>query len=452
MILLKNIRFLDTKVYSVAIAEGEFTRVSLQEGLEPPLASSITLARYAELSEDREWCRAQQKVVVDAEGELLVPGAIDVHVHSRDPGFPEKETWQTLGQAAFRGGVVAVVDMPNTFPPTMNRDQVLDKALRAQASGLDFRFLLGVGSANLSSLSSLLQDKTLPICGLKIFYGQSTGNLQFADLDLLASKLPQFQDYMLVFHAEDQCCIEENTRTLSPSREYASLGSSYAVHSELRDSRSAVQATAAILRWAKRWGRAVHIAHVSTPAEMELIVAARREGLKVSSEVCPHHLLFSTADYERLGGFLKVNPPVRSPEEVVDLRRYFARGAIDCFATDHAPHTREEKQRPYAQCPSGIPAVEFFWPLFYRAAQSSGASIPDLVSMVSLTPAKLFGFSRLGALRPGFRASWAWVKRTAGVIAPTDIRARCQWSPYQGEPAVLSVQATWQDGICRYLG
>ncbi len=452
MISIKNARFADGKFYSFTISNSCFSGVFTQESLEAVLPSTVSLQRYAELSADPDFAAKNQQLNVDAGGALLVPAAIDVHVHSRDPGFPEKETWGSLAQAAFRGGVVAVVDMPNTVPPTLGREELLDKAERSRRTPLEARFLLGVSSNNLEVLAPLLQDPSLPLSGLKIFYGQSTGNLQFADLEGLAGKLPQFQNYRLVFHAEDQCCIDDNSRALSLSGAYASLGGSYAVHSMLRDSNSALQATAAIVGWAKRWQRAVHIAHVSTPAEMALIVAARAEGVLVSAEVCPHHLLLSTDDYQRLAGFLTVNPPVRSRQEVSALRRYFVGGAIDCFASDHAPHTRREKLRPYPQCPSGVPSLEFFWPLFYRAVLASGGSIPDLLSMVSLTPATLFGFTGLGGLRSGLRASWVWLTPQEGQIASTDIRAQCQWSPYLGDPAVVSTQATWQDGICRYLG
>jgi dihydroorotase len=453
MIIIKNARFADGSLHSLALSGGQFSETHRQKSEEHIAEAHLSLEAYAARSQDPAWIAAQTgPLLVDARGELVVPGGIDVHLHSRDPGFPEKETWGTLGEAAFRGGVVAVVDMPNTEPPTLYREEILDKAARARASGLYFKFLLGVTAENLEGLPALLQDPSLPLCGLKIYYGQSTGNLHFVDLEQLATKVPQLHNSMLVFHAEDQNCIDRHSRALSPTGDYASVTESYAVHSLIRDSDSAVQATTALIRWAKRWKRAIHIAHVSTPDEMALIAAARAEGVHISSEVCPHHLLLSVHDYEQLGGFLKVNPPVRSRVEVDLLRRYMGQGSIDCFVTDHAPHTKAEKLRPYSSCPSGIPAIEFYWPLFAQACALSGASMATLLSMVSSTPARLFGFPRLGHLAPGYLASFVWLSsEEPRTISPDQVKAHCGWSPYIGTRVPVCVKATWQEGTCRYI-
>jgi dihydroorotase len=452
VICISNIRYLDGSLHRLRIAAaGQILEAKPQGKLLPPPGGALSLARYAELSSDPSWHMRAAPLEIDAAGEILAPAAIDAHVHSRDPGFPDKESWDTLAQAAYRGGVVAVVDMPNTFPPTLDRENIRDKAARADKSGLGYRFLLGVTAENLPRIPELLRDKTLPLCGLKIYYGQSTGNLRFVDLEQLAHKVPQLQDYMLVFHAEDQCRIDCQSRALSPEADYASVPSSYAVHSQIRDSESALQASIAILQWAQRWKRRVHIAHVSTPDEMALIAAARRDGIPVSCEVCPHHLLLSTLDYERLGGFLKVNPPVRSESEMLLLRRYLAEGSIDCFVTDHAPHTTREKRQPYATCPSGMPASEFFWPLFYHACKLSGTSAAALLPMVSSTPARLFGFPGLGQLAAGYAASFVWLREEEHTVTPESVAAHCGWSPYTGTRLPLRVQATWQEASCKFI-
>ncbi|MEZ4741016.1 MAG: amidohydrolase family protein [Bdellovibrionota bacterium] len=415
-----------------------------------PVTTSIHNAKFdlADFVKNRN--PSTDIINIDCKAELILPAAIDVHVHSREPGFSHKEDWMTLSNAAFKGGVVAVCDMPNTLPPTMSRADIEEKAHIAQKSKLAFKLYLGVGKANIGSLKNILSDPSLPLCGLKVYYGQSTGELMYDDLETLAKALPENMRGVLTFHSEDQCRIDHNEKELLTGYNSKDDSLPYELHSKIRSSDSAWQSTKVILEWAKKWQQPVHIAHISTPAEMELIEEARQGGLHVTAEVAPHHLIFSTDDYEHLGPLLKMNPPVRSPEEVHELRNYFAKGLIDYFATDHAPHTLVEKNQPYKLCPSGVPSIEYFWPLLLLLADQTGLSPVQTLQMGAAKAAIPFGFSSLGKLEVGYDASFVWISRQTQTIRNKEVVSKCRWSPYDGMELPYTVCATWHKGQLVY--
>jgi dihydroorotase len=383
--------------------------------------------------------------IVDAAGATLLPGGVDAHVHSRDPGLEHKETWATLARGAWRGGVVAVADMPNTIPPTMTRAAVLEKAERAAASGLAFRLLAGVGASNIRDVAALLTDPSLPVCALKVFYGKTTGELMYDDLETLGRSLPADGSKLIVFHSEDQCTVDCNQK--QHAGELASRdNAAFAVHSKVRSSAAAHASTRTILAWAKGYGRPIHIAHVSTPVEIELIAEARAAGVRVTSEVAPHHLLLSVDDYPRLGPLAKMNPPLRSRAEVDQLLRLVGQGAVDIFATDHAPHTLAEKQVEVGRSPSGVPAVELFYPLVLEIARLTGLAAETAVAMASARPAALFGFEGLGRIADGFEANFAALTREALVVRGEEVVSKCGWTPYDGRRLPHGVQGTWYRG------
>lgn len=388
----------------------------------------------------------------DGEGLSLFPAGIDVHVHSRDPGYTHKEDWQNLARSAYKGGVVGVVDMPNTFPPTFHPKDVKEKARIAENSGLDYKILLGTGADNIDSLRETLCDPSLPLAGIKVYYGQSTGNLMFSDLEALEAALPRNYNGILVFHSEDQCRIDHRQESLLVSPEHDKSNRQFEVHSAIRDSESAWISTRKILDWARTCPFRVHLAHASTPKEITWLDESRMSGGRLSSEVSPHHVLLDTGDYERLGPFLKVNPPVRSSEEVRELREQLKAGLIDCFATDHAPHTIEEKQRAYHDCPSGIPSIEFYWPLLALVAKKCGLSLEQIAPMAGLNPAKLFGFDDLGRLSVGSQASFVLLESSEWTIKNENVAAKCGWSPYTGMKVPAKVMGTWHKGRCVYTG
>ena len=387
-----------------------------------------------------------QGTVVDAGGRTVLPAAIDVHVHSRDPGLTHKEDWHTLARGAWRGGVIAVADMPNTLPATMTRSAVMEKAERARASGLEHAFFLGVGLGNINEIRSLLLDQELPLCGLKVFYGRTTGELLYDDLETLARVLPDHGEKVVVFHSEDQCTIDCNHQRFS--RQLTETGNAaFAVHSAIRSSDAAHASTRTIIEWARTtYRRPIHIAHISTAVEVELVAEARARGVPVTCEVAPHHLLFSTADYERLGPLVKMNPPLRSPEEVEALSRLFAQGAIEIFATDHAPHTLAEKYADVAHSPSGVPGVELYYQLLIACSKRFGMSLDRAVAMATSAPANLLGWRHKGRLAPGNDADFVIIGDDEHTIVTQDVVSKCGWTPYAGWHVPCDVLGTWNRG------
>jgi dihydroorotase len=398
------------------------------------------------LSSAPDFASLAPAAVIDAAGATIVPAGIDVHVHSRDPGLTQKETWDTLALGAYRGGVVAVADMPNTLPPTMTREAVLAKAARARASGLEFRLLLGVGAANIGQVGALLADPELPLCALKVFYGRTTGELLYDDLETLARSLPASGEKPVVFHSEDQCTVDCNQARLG-DRLSGRANADFAVHSEIRSSAAAHASTRKVLEWARTvYRRPIHIAHVSTPLEVELVAEAKARGVPVTCEVAPHHLLLSTDDYGSLGPLAKMNPPLRSPEEVAALRRLVGKGEVDLFATDHAPHLLAEKRVDVAHSPSGVPSLELFWPLILAIAEITGLAPETACTMAAERPAALFGFRGMGRIAAGCAADFAWLAREPSPVRGQEVVSKCGWTPYDGATLPGRVLGTWTRG------
>lgn len=421
-----NGRLRDGKLYSFSILGGRFASLTQQEALVTPVG-----------------------VDQDLNGHWVLPPMVDIHVHSRSPGHPHKETWTSLGQAALRGGVGLVCDMPNTQPPTIDAASLVAKASLARTAAVPAQFYIGVCAENLRLLPDLLADYGNLICGFKIYYGKTTGTLLFDDLEQLARALPRPFPGILAFHSEDQCAIDRNRAQREPLGKLPEPAA-FGVHSAIRSAAAAMTSTAAILDWGQRHKIPLHIAHLSTPQEMELITAARSRGTQVTCEVAPHHLIFSTADYSRLGGFIKMNPPVRSQQERDALCRYFADGSIDVFATDHAPHTIAEKRNTsYDACPSGVPGVELFAPLLLTLAKNHGLSFEAAVAMGVDNPLRLLGLPpEFGQIAPGLAANFVVIREATYQLA-TSIHggtALCGWTPYDGLELHYRVESTWLNG------
>lgn len=430
--------------FGFAVAGGRFSAVGMQPGRVPTPPDAQSLDAFDATS-------AAASAVFDARGATILPAGIDAHVHSRDPGLTRKETWATLAAGAFRGGVTTVCDMPNTIPPTMTAADVRAKAEIAAASGAHFSLLLGVGASNIQDVARILYDPHLPVCALKVFYGKTTGELLWDDLEMLGRMLPPDGDKLLVFHSEDQCTVDCNQARFQ-GRLQERDNASFSVHSAIRSSDAAHASTRAILDWAVKWGGRTHIAHISTPVEVELVAAAKARGAQVSCEVAPHHLLLSTDDYERLGPLVKMNPPLRSPAEVALLQKQFGEGLIDVWATDHAPHLLEEKHSEVGKSPSGVPGVELFYQLLLLCAQRFQLPIEQAVAMATSAPARLFGLKGLGAISAGNFAEFVCLGDTARTVRGEEVVSKCGWTPYDGVQVPRDVTGTWCRGNRVYAG
>lgn len=427
-----------TLKYDADLYKGQFIQTALEDLDE-------NIPAYRNIKFDKE-----QYEVVDGQGLTVVPAAIDIHVHSRDPGFTYKEDWLSLEKACYKGGVAAVCDMPNTMPATMDRESIRAKELKAHETQLFYKFFLGVGKNNIHELKDLLLDDSLNLSGLKVYYGQSTGDLMYSDLEKLHEVLPQNIPGMLVFHSEDQCMIDHNAEDLKDKTHQCTKPRDFAVHSTLRSSEAAMSSTKIILEWALKNKRKIHIAHVSTPQEIKLIEKFKARGLKVSSEVAPHHLFFSTDDYERLGALIKMNPPVRSKEEVEELRRLFSLGKIEYFATDHAPHTLEEKNQSYNKCPSGVPALELYWPLLLQLKEELNMPGSMVLDMAYAKANREMGFEKLGYENKDQSGSFSLIEKCKYKLTRESLVAKVGWSPYEGLEFNYRVYGTWHNNKMVY--
>lgn len=371
---------------------------------------------------------------IDASGLCVLPGVIDSQVHFREPGMEHKEDIESGSRSALLGGVTSYLEMPNTNPTTTSRDQLEDKLQRAgERSWSNYGFFVGASLENLDDLKDL---ETLPgTPGIKIFVGSSTGPLLVSDEPDLRRALESGRKRVSI-HAEDEPRNRERRSLLSEHPHPRE-------HPYLRDAESARIATQKVLRLSEETGRPVHILHVSTADEPPLIAAAKRAGLGTSAEVTPQHLWFEAPDcYERLGPLAQMNPPIRGAEHRRALWRALREGVFDVFGSDHAPHTLEEKRKPYPGSPSGMPGVQTLLPALTTFAAHGRFSLETIVQMTSRAPARLFGISGKGEIAPGYDADLVLLDPARSyVLERSMIASKCAWSPYEGETFTGSVEA-----------
>ncbi len=359
---------------------------------------------------------------LDATGLHVLPGVIDTQVHFREPGNEHKEDLATGTAAAALGGVTGIFEMPNTAPPTTTREAFADKMARAAGRArVDYAFFIGAAPGNIDDLATLEQ---LPGCsGIKLFMGSSTGNLLMADDDNIGRALANGHRRMAV-HAEDEPRLKEREALLSAD-------SPAEMHPVWRDAESARLATERLLRLARRYNRLVHVLHVSTGDEMVMLRKARDIA---TVETTPQHLtLFAPDCYRRLGNYARMNPPIRDESHRTALWEAIADGTVDVIGSDHAPHTREEKDRPYIESPSGMPGVQTLVPIMLDHVNAGRLSLQRFVDLTSAGPARIYRIANKGRIAEGFDADFTLVDlKAARRIEDSWIASRCGWTPFAG--------------------
>jgi dihydroorotase len=357
---------------------------------------------------------------IDATGLTILPGVIDTHVHFREPGGEHKEDLQTGSLAAVLGGVTAVFEMPNTSPTTTNAAALAGKLDRARGRmHCDHAFWVGGTAENVGDIPEM--ERLPGAAGIKVFMGSSTGDLLVPDDEGVRAILSKTRR-RAAFHSEDEFRLRER---LGERRE-----GDPASHPVWRDAEAAISSTRRLVAIARETGAPIHVLHVSTAEEMRFL--AEQKDI-ASIEVTPHHLTFSADDYTRLGTLLQMNPPVRDAEHRSALWAGVADGTADILGSDHAPHTLEEKARPYPQSPSGMPGVQTLVPVMLNHVAHGRMSLQRFVDMTSAGPARLFGIARKGRIAVGYDADITVVdlKRKA-TIENAGIASRCGWTPYDG--------------------
>lgn len=360
------------------------------------------------------------ETIVDCRNLHVLPGVIDSHVHMREPGAEQKEDLETGSQAAILGGVTSVFEMPNTSPATVTEEALVAKIKRAtHRMYCDFAFYVGATQSNWRELAIL---EHLPGCaGIKVFMGSSTGDLLVDDDEGVLRVLKNITR-RASFHSEDEM------RLLS--RKSERVQGNPASHPVWRDAEAARLCTERLLRLARRTGKRVHVLHISTAEELPLL-AERRDVATV--EATPHHLTFSSDDYERLGNLIQMNPPIRDARHRDALWSAIASGLVDTVGSDHAPHTLEDKAKSYPSSPSGMPGVQTLVPVMLEHVSKGRLTIERFVDLTSHGPQRVYGISRKGRIAEGYDADITIVDlKQERRIENNWIASRCGWTPYHG--------------------
>jgi len=365
---------------------------------------------------------ASTESVFEAKGLHVLPGVIDSQVHFREPGNEHKEDLESGTRAAVMGGVTAVFEMPNTSPPTLSTADLSDKINRADGRAwCDFAFFVGAAKENISRLPGLEQ---LPgCCGIKVFMGSSTGSLLLADKRQLREVMARGRRRIAI-HAEDE-------ERLKARFDYARDGGKPYCHPIWRDEETAVMATRRALELADETRRRIHVLHVTTAQEMELL--AWHKDL-ATVEVTPQHLTLAAPEvYDRLGTLAQMNPPIRDEKQRAGLWRAVASGVVDVIGSDHAPHTLDEKAKPYPQSPSGMPGVQTLVPVMLNHVHEGRLTLERFVDLTAAGPARIYNVARKGRIAVGYDGDLTIVDLKAKRTIGNDwIVSKCGWTPFDG--------------------
>ncbi|MCA9236225.1 MAG: dihydroorotase [Planctomycetales bacterium] len=373
---------------------------------------------------------------VDAAGLHLIPGVIDDQVHFREPGLTHKEDLRTASRACAKGGVTTFLEMPNTVPNATTQERINEKlALAAEKSVVNYGFYIGATPQNLADLKSAARTP-----GIKIFIGSSTGDLLVDDQDVLEAIFAE-TTLPICAHCEDETTVRANAERYRDSTDVAD-------HSRVRDVAAAVTATRRALDLARRHKHRFHVLHVSTGDETDLLAD---HGGVITAEACLHHLLLSVDDYPRLGTLAQMNPSLKTTADAQRIWEALADGRIQVIATDHAPHTLEEKAVPYPRSPSGMPNVENSLALMLDQVHRGRCTLSQVVHWMCDAPARVWDLVGKGRIAPGYDADLVLLDlQKSAVVRNQDQLTKCGWSAWDGVELTGWPVSTWVAGQVAY--
>ncbi|MBP5365033.1 MAG: dihydroorotase [Bacteroidales bacterium] len=394
----------------------------------------------AEISADCAGWQADR--TIDGTGKILLPGAIDDQVHFREPGLTQKADIASESAAAVAGGVTSFMDMPNTKPQTTTIEALNDKyAIAAQKSVANYSFYIGATNDNIDVIKSVDYKH---VCGIKLFMGSSTGNM-LVDNEEALEKLFAAAPAIITAHCEDEATIRANIEAFK--QKYGN-NVPWNCHGLIRSAEACYKSSAKAAALARRHGTRLHILHLSTAAELDLL--DRGAERLVTGEACVHHLWFTDADYETKKQYIKWNPAIKTQADRDALRRAVADGTIPVVATDHAPHTIEEKQGSYFGVPSGAPMVQHSLIAMLEMADQGLWSYETVAERMCHAPARLFDIKSRGFIRKGYKADIVIVEKRKWTVEKSNILYKCGWSPLEGCTFGNAVYMTLVNGQIAY--
>ena len=381
---------------------------------------------------------------INAEGLHLMPGVIDDQVHFREPGLTHKANIGSEARAAVAGGTTSFMEMPNTNPPALTRELLEDKyTIAANTSVANYSFFMGVANDNADEVLRINEYKK-DVCGVKIFMGSSTGNM-LVDNYVTLNRIFSETELLIATHCEDERVIKANKEKY-PDADNASF------HPLIRDAEACFESSFSAVQLAKQTNARLHILHISTAKELQLFsnmlpLAEKR----ITSEVCVHHLHFTADDYARLGNLIKCNPAIKAAENKAALWEALLDDRLDIIATDHAPHTWEEKQQPYQQAPAGLPLVQHSLLMMLEYGKSGKISLEKIVEKMCHAPAICFQVEKRGFIREGYWADMVLVDLNGNTkVSKDNILYKCGWSPLEGHSFPAEIRNTIVNGEIAY--
>ncbi|SEI64909.1 dihydroorotase [Allopseudospirillum japonicum] len=422
-------------MYDMVISQAQV----VNEGCIQVLDVAIQGERIAAIAPDLS--QAACKQTLDAQGRYLLPGMIDDQVHFREPGLTHKGDMATESAAAVRGGITSFMEMPNVNPLTINAQALEDKYQRAQGRAhANYAFYLGASNDNLEQIKSL-DPKTA--CGIKVFMGASTGNMLVDDPRVL-EEIFAHAPTLVVTHCEDTPSIH------ALEAEYrAKYGEDVpmAYHAKIRSEEACWKSSSFAVDLARKQGTQLHVLHLTTARELALFTAGPIANKQITAEACVHHLFFNEEDYATLGALIKCNPSIKTAADQAALLQAVVEDRIDVIATDHAPHTWEEKQHTYFKAPSGLPLVEHALPSLFEHYHAGRLSLEKIVQKTSHAVAERFQVQARGYLREGYFADLVLVDLNANSpITHENCHYKCAWTPFAGQTFQSRIEATWVNG------
>jgi dihydroorotase len=389
---------------------------------------------------------AENVLEINGENQFLIPGAIDDQVHFREPGLTHKANIYTEAKAAVAGGVTSFMEMPNTNPPVFTQELLEAKyAIGAETALANYSFFMGTSQDNVEEVLKTNKKKN-DVCGVKIFMGSSTGNL-LVDNPIVLEDIFSKSELLIATHCEEEAIIKKNKAALEAIKTHLEPSD----HPVIRNEEACFESSWKAIQLAQKFDARLHILHISTAKELQLFSNLRPlKDKRITSEVCVHHLHFTSDNYAQLGNLIKCNPAIKAPENKKALWEGLLDDRLDIIATDHAPHTWEEKQEDYVHAHAGLPLVQHSVMLMLKYVKDGKLSMEKMVEKMSHAVATCFQIKERGFIREGYHADLVLVAEKPYTIKKENILYKCGWSPLEGTQFPYQINSTFVSGHLAY--